>query len=67
MLSVIMAKSSAYAVVVHVEWEVLKWYPMSSFSSHLRSGSRKIINRYGLRVSPCIVPRLISIGSVVPK
>ena len=35
-LSVIMARSSAYAVVVHVERDVLKWYPRSSFSSHLK-------------------------------
>lgn len=47
--------------------EVLKWYPMLSFSSHLRRGSRKMINRYGLSVSPCIVPLLIFIGSIVPK
>ena len=43
---------------------MLKWYPKLSFSSHLRSGSRNIINRYGLRVSPCMVPRLIFIGNV---
>ena len=41
--------------------------PMLSFSSHLSRGSRKMINRYGLSVSPCIVPRLILIGGVVPK
>ena len=64
MLSVIMAKSSAYAVVVYVALDVLKWYPMSSFSSHLKRGSRKMINRYGLSVSPWIVPRLMLIGGV---
>ena len=31
MLSVIMAKSSAYAVVVHVDLDVLKWYPCCLF------------------------------------
>ena len=46
---------------------MLKWYPKLSFSSHLRSGSRNIINRYGLRVSPCMIPRLIFIGNVDPK
>ena len=40
MSSVIMDKSSAYAVVVHVAVEVLKW-----FSSHLRRGSKKMMNR----------------------
>ena len=66
MLSVIIAKSSAYVIVVHVAEDVLKWYPIS-FSSHLRRGSKKMIDRYGLRVSTCIVHRLISIGNVVPK
>ena len=46
------ARSSAYAVVVHVVGEVLKWYPRSFFLSHRRRGSKKIINRYGLNVSP---------------
>lgn len=30
-------------------------------------GSRKRINRYGLRVSPCIVPRNMGTGLVVSK
>ena len=38
-----------------------------SFSSHLRSGFKNMINKYGLRMSPCMVPRLIEIGGVVPK
>ena len=50
-----------------MEGDVLKWYPRLSFSSHLRSGSRNMMNRYGLRVSPCMVPRLICIGGVVSK
>ena len=58
---------SSYVVVMHIKEEVLKWYPMLSFSSHLRRNYRKIINRCGMKVSPCIVPRLISIRSVVPK
>ena len=67
MLSVMIVKSSAYAVVVHVVDDVLKWYPKLFFSSHLRSGSMNMINKYGLRVPPYIVPRLISIGGVEPK
>ena len=31
------------------------------------SGSKKIMKRYGLRVSPWMVPRLMLIGGVVPK
>ena len=56
-----------YVVVLHVDDNVLKWYPMLSFSNHLKSDSRNIINRYGLKVSPCMVPQLISIGGVIPK
>ena len=67
MLSVIIAKSSTYVVVVHVEGGVLKGYYQSSFSSHLISGFKNMMNRYGLRVSLCMVPLLISIGDVVPK
>ena len=26
-----------------------------------------MMNRYGMRVSPCMVPRLVVIGGVVPK
>ena len=37
------------------------------FLSHLKKDSRKMINRYVLKVSSCIVPQLISMGSVVPK
>ena len=62
MLSVMIVRFSAYAMVVHVEGDVLKWYLMLSSSSHLKSGSKNIINRYGLRVLLCKVLRLISIG-----
>ena len=50
-----------------MERDVLKWYPMLYFSSHLRSSSKNMINRYGLRVSPCMLLRLIVIGGVVLK
>lgn len=56
-----------FSFIVHVERNVLQWYPMLSFSRHLRRGYRKMINRYGLRVCHCIVPKLIYIGSVVPN
>lgn len=48
MLSVIIVRSSIYIVVVHVKGDVLNWYLMSSFSNHLRKGSRKMMNKYGL-------------------
>lgn len=35
--------------------------------SHLRRGSRNMMNGYGLNVSPWMVPLLIWIGEVVPK
>ena len=35
MLSVSIAKSSTYPMVVHVVGEILKWYPMLSGSYHL--------------------------------
>ena len=53
--------------MVHAVGEVLKWYLILSCSSHRNSGSRNIMNRCGLRVSSCIVPRLILIGGVVSK
>ena len=37
------------------------------FSDHLMKGYRNMIIKYKLRVSPCIVLMLISIGNVVPK
>ena len=51
-LLVIMAKSSAYTVVMHVDIDVLKWNPRFSYSNQ-RSKDSKDMNRYGLRVSPC--------------
>lgn len=63
----IIARSFAYIVVVHVEVDMLKWYPMLFFSSHLKSDFRNMINMYGLRVSHCMVPWLIFIGGIVPK
>ena len=55
MLSEIIARLYAYVVVVHVAVDVVKWYPMLSFSSHLNSGYKNIINKYGLSVYPCAV------------
>ena len=39
---VIILRSSAYAVVVHVIEDVVKWYPRLYFSNHLRSGSKNM-------------------------
>jgi hypothetical protein len=60
-------KSSAYAAEVILVLEVLKVYPLFPLSSHRKSGSRKIINRYGLSMSPCIVSIYMGIGCVLPK
>ena len=40
-VSEMMARSSAYADVVHEDGDVLKWYPILSFSNYLKSDSRK--------------------------
>ena len=61
------ARSSAYAAELIFVLEVLKEYPLFPFCSHLRSGSRKIIKKYGLNVSPCMVPLCMGIGCVLPK
>lgn len=67
MLSMIIASSFVYFVVVHVEEDVLKWYPIPSFYNHLMKRSRNMIIKYMLKICPCIVLLLIPIGSVVPK
>ena len=64
---VIAARSSAYATEFSSVLEVWKVYPLFSICSHRNSGSRKIINRYGLNVSPCMVPLCMRIGCVLPK
>ena len=55
------ARLSTYDVELHVLWVCRNGDLGSSFSSHLSSGSRKIINRYGLRVPPYIVIKIICI------
>lgn len=40
---------------------------MTSFIIFLRRRFKKMINRYALRVSPCIMSRLIFIGGIIPK
>ena len=42
-------------------------YPLFSCCNHLRSGSRKMIKKYGLTVSHCMVLLCIRIGRVLPK
>ena len=55
-LLAIAARSSAYAADEILILDVPKVYPLLPCCNHLRRGSRNIRNRYGLRVSPCIVP-----------
>ena len=61
------AKSSAYAAEFIVILDVPNVYPFLPLCSHLSNGSRNIRKRYGLSVSPCIVPLCIGIGFVFPK
>lgn len=67
MLSMRMAKSFTYAIVVHVVLEVLKWQPSEPTFNHLNRGSRNMMNIYGFSVSLWILPLLMYMGGVVPK
>jgi hypothetical protein len=64
---VIMAKSFTYVAELSVYCDVLSLYPKFPRSNHLRSGSRNMIKRYGLSMSPCMVPLCIWTGLVLPK
>jgi hypothetical protein len=63
----IMARLSAYVVEFIVYCHVLSWKPRFPRSSHLSRGSKNMIKRYGLSVSPCMVPLCICTGFVIPK
>ena len=66
-LLAIAARSSAYAADEILILDVPNVYPFFPCCSHLSRGSKNMINRYGLRVSPCIVPLCMGIGCVLPK
>ena len=66
-LLVIATRSSAYAAELIVSLDVPNVYPFFPVCSHLSSGSKNIRKKYGLSVSPCIVPRCIGMGFVLPK
>src|SRR6202048_1695510 len=66
-LLAIVARSSAYAADEILTLDVPKVYPLFPCCSHLSRGSRNMINRYGLRISPCIVPLWMCINRVFPK
>ena len=55
-LLAIATKSSAYAADEISILDVPKVYPLSPSCNYLKMGFKNIKNRYGLRVSPCIVP-----------
>ena len=63
-LFVIIARSSAYAVVFIVVLDVSSVYPNFPLCNQRRSGSRNKMNKYGLRVSSWIVPLCIGIFCV---
>ena len=60
-LFAIIARSSAYAAVFIVILDVPSMYPFFLLCNQHRSGSRNIMNKYGLRVSPWIVPLCMDI------
>ena len=64
---VVMAKLFAYATELSVCCDVLSLYPRLPLFSHLSSGYSDMIKRYGLSVSPCMVPLCMWIGLVLPK
>jgi hypothetical protein len=64
---VIMAKSSAYVAELSVYCDVLSLYARLPLSNHLSSGSKNMMKRYGLSVSPCIVPLCMCTGLVLRK
>ena len=66
-LLAIAARSSAYAADEILTLDVPKMYLLFPCYSHLRRSSRNMINRYGLRVFPCMVPLWMGIGKVLPK
>ena len=55
-LLAIAAKSSAYAAEEIFTLDVPNMYPLFSCCNHLMRVSKNMMNRYGLRVSHCIVP-----------
>ena len=63
----IAARSSAYTAELIVNLDVLNVYPFFPLYSHLSRGSRNIRKRYGLSVSPCIMPLCMGIDFVFPK
>ena len=67
MLLVIMAKSSVYVAEFSVYCDMLSLYPRLSHFSHLSNGSRNMIKRYGLSVSPCMVLFCMCTNFVLPK
>ena len=66
-LLAIVARSSAYDADEILTLDVPKVYPLFLYCSHLRRGSKNMINKFELRVSPCIVPFWMGIGKVLPK
>ena len=66
-LLVIMAKSSTFAAKFSVYCDVLSLYPRLSHSSHLSKGSRNMIKKYGLSMSPYMVLLCMCTGFVLPK
>lgn len=61
-LFVMIARSFAYVAEFIINLDVPNVYPFSLFYSQRNNSSRKIKNRYGLSMSPCIVPLCMGVG-----
>ena len=66
-LLVVMAKSFVYAAELSLYCDVLSLYSRLPLSSQRSSGSRNIMKRYGLSLSPCMVPCCMWTSLVFPK
>ena len=66
-LFVIDAKLFAYAAALSWVLKVWNTYPIWSLCNHCNSDLRNNMNKYGLRVSPYIVPLWMCIGLVLSK
>ena len=60
-LFAIIARSSAYTAIFIVILDVPSVYPFLPLCNQRRSGSKNTMDKYGLRVSPWIVPLCIGI------
>ena len=63
----IATRSFAYAVKLMVNFNVPNVYPFLPLCNQRSNGSKNMRNKYGLNVSPWMMPLCIGIGFVFPK